>query len=499
MVDFMISQPRCCIFAFMGAGKTGAVLLVADAVLIAGLAKKILVFAPLRVARTTWPEEAQKWVQFAHLRIGFIDDWLPEELAYLRALRKFVKLQTRDEKCKNPETRAAGHEAASLKPAAVVARLRWVDQYDVVTVNYDVVLQLVEILGDVWPFDMVIADEATRLKSFRTKQGGKRAQALSSIAHTKVKRWVNLTGTPAPNGLQDLWGQMWFIDQGFRLGRTYTAFEDRWFGFKRKVDAARPDKFYVERIVFPHAQTEIQDLLKPVCLTLDPKDWFKLDEPIVNNIYIDLPPAARKHYSEMEATMFTVLEGIGVEAFGAAAKTMKCLQLASGAAYVNGSNEEWVEVHDEKIEALRSVVVEAAGAPVLVVYHWRSDLARLQRAFPDARRLDADPQTIADWNAGKVPILLAHPASAGHGLNLQDGGNILVFFSHWWALEERQQIIERIGPVRQKQAGHERPVFIYNIVARKTADEKVILRIESKKSVQEILLDALNEYKKEEV
>lgn len=498
MIKFMLRVLRCCLFVPMGFGKTSAVLLVADAVLLAGLATKILVFAPLRVARTTWPEEAKKWVQFAHLRIGFMNDWTEQERVYLRALRQFMKLQVKDEKCKNPVTRAAGEAAAVLKPAAVASRLRWLESYDVVTINYDVVLQLVEILGDVWPFDMVIADEATRLKNFRTKQGGKRAQALAKIAHTKVKRWVNLTGTPVPNGLVDLWGQLWFIDQGFRLGRSFTAFQDRWFGFKRVQDAVDPNKFYVERVVFPHSQAEIQSEIKNVCLTLNPKDWFKLEEPIVNNIYVDLPAAARKSYNEMQREMFTVLEGNDVEAFGAAAKTIKCLQLANGAAYINGSTEEWVEVHDEKIEALRSVVVEAAGAPVLVGYHFRSDLARLLRHFPDARRLDSDPQTIAQWNAGEIQILLAHPASAGHGLNLQDGGNILVFFSHWWDLEQRQQIIERIGPVRQKQAGHDRPVFIHNIIARKTVDEKVIKRIETKQSVQEVLLEALNEYKEQD-
>lgn len=497
MTELMLRVPRCCLFVPMGFGKTSAVLLAVDAALLAGLANKVLVFAPLRVARTTWPEEAQKWEQFSHLRIGFVEDWLPEERAFLRAGRQYQKLLAQDEKCKATGTREARAQVLALKPAATAARLHWLETFDVVTINYDVVLQLIDILGDNWPFDMIIADEATRLKGFRSKQGGKRAQALSTIAHTKVKRWVNLTGTPAPNGLQDLWGQLWFIDQGYRLGKSFTAFQDRWFGFKRVADAVNPSKFYVERVVFPHAQEEIQNLLRGVCLTLDPKDWFDLDEPIVNNIYVDLPPAARKHYREMEKEMFTVLEGNEVEAFGAAAKTLKCLQLASGAAYVGGSNEEWVEVHDEKIEALRSVVEEAAGAPVLVAYHFRSDLSRLCRAFPHARRLDADPSTVSQWNKGEIPILLAHPASAGHGLNLQDGGNILVFFSHWWALEERQQIIERIGPVRQKQAGHDRPVFIYNIVARKTVDEKVLLRIESKKSTQEILLDALNEHKKE--
>lgn len=188
--------------------------------------------------------------------------------------------------------------------------------------------------------------------------------------------------------------------------------------------------------------------------------------------------------------MFTQIASQDIEAFNAASKTMKCLQLASGAIYTDDKGN-WTEVHDAKIQALESVINEAAGMPVLVAYHFKSDLARLLKAFPKGRHLDAAPQTISDWNTGKIPVLFAHPASAGHGLNLQDGGNILVFFSHWWDLEQYQQIVERIGPTRQVQAGHNRPVFIYNIVAVGTTDELVIERRDSKRAVQDILLDAM--------
>ena len=148
-------------------------------------------------------------------------------------------------------------------------------------------------------------------------------------------------------------------------------------------------------------------------------------------------------------------------------------------------------MHDEKIQALESIITEAAGAPVLVAYHFKSDLARLQAAFPAGRVLGADPATIRDWNAGKIRVLFAHPASAGHGLNLQDGGNILAFFGHWWNLEEYQQIIERIGPTRQAQSGHDRPVFIHHIIAAGTIDELIMERRESKRAVQDILLEAM--------
>lgn len=189
--------------------------------------------------------------------------------------------------------------------------------------------------------------------------------------------------------------------------------------------------------------------------------------------------------------MFLAIDGSEVEAFNAASKTIKCLQLANGAIYTNESGCQFSEVHDAKIQALESVIEEAAGAPVLVAYHFKSDLARLLKAFPLARHLDSDPRTIRDWNAGRIPVLLAHPASAGHGLNLQDGGNILAFFGHWWNLEEYQQIIERIGPTRQAQAGHDRPVFIHHIVAVGTVDELVMARRESKRAVQDLLLEAM--------
>jgi SNF2 family DNA or RNA helicase len=189
--------------------------------------------------------------------------------------------------------------------------------------------------------------------------------------------------------------------------------------------------------------------------------------------------------------MFMQIDEHDVEAFGAAARTIKCLQIANGAAYVGETNEQWKDLHDAKLEALDSIVEEAAGAPVLVAYHFKSDLARLQRAFPKGRVLDSDPDTIQRWNKGQIPVLFAHPASAGHGLNLQDGGNILVYFGPWWNLEERMQILERIGPTRQMQAGYDRPVFVHNIIARDTVDEMVIERTETKREVQDILLDAM--------
>lgn len=435
----IMGTERCAIWAGMGLGKTISTFTAIDALFMAGEDAPVLVLAPLRVAKTTWPEEARKWQHLRHIDVMPIVG-------------------------NEQERRAALKYDAS-----------------VYTTNYENLVWLTEYYGDRWPFRTVISDESTKLKSFRLRQGGKRAQALGKVAHTKIKRFVELTGTPAPNGLADLWGQMWFVDGGKRLGRTYDAFRQRWF--QKSFDGYGMD-------ALPHAQEQIHAALRDVCLTIDAADWFDLDAPIVNNIYVDLPIRARQLYRDMEKQMFMDLDGHEVEAFNAAARTIKCLQIANGAAYVDES-QNWKEVHDAKLQALEDVIEEAAGMPVLVAYHFKSDLARLQRAFPQAHVLDSDPATIRKWNDGKIPILLAHPASAGHGLNLQDGGNILAFFGHWWNLEERLQIIERIGPVRQKQAGHNRPVFIHNIIARDTVDEMVIERVETKRGVQDILLDAM--------
>jgi len=360
----------------------------------------------------------------------------------------------------------------------------------VYTCNYENLSWLVAHYGERWPFGHVIADECTRLKGFRLKQGTQRARALGTIAHTKIRHFTGLTGTPSSNGLLDLWGQMWFVDAGQRLGRSFEAFRQRWFQKSFDGYGCAP---------LPFAQEEIQAAIRDVCLAIDAKDYFDLKTPIVNNIYVELPVAARKKYIEMEREMFTQIEGRDVEAFNAAARTQKLLQLCNGAVYVDPLIEsdahpkakEWRELHDVKLDALESIVEEAGGMPILVSYEFRSDLARILRAFPQARVLDAKQSTEDDWNAGKIPMLLAHPMSAGHGLNLQDGGNILVFFSSNWSLELDMQIIERIGPVRQLQSGHDRNVYIHRIIASDTVDEVVMARREDKRTVQDVLLESL--------
>jgi len=224
-------------------------------------------------------------------------------------------------------------------------------------------------------------------------------------------------------------------------------------------------------------------------------DHFDIKAPIETKVEVELPSAARRIYQQLEKELFAELQTHTIHAENAAAKSLKCLQVASGAAYLESGQSEFATLHNAKIDALASIVSEANGALILVAYHFKSDLQRLQKAFPQGRALTADSAVIEQWNAGKIPLLFAHPASCGHGLNLQDGGNILVFFSHWWNLEEYQQMLERIGPTRQAQAGHHRPVFIYHLIASGTLDETVIARRHNKQSVQDALLAAAKRHK----
>lgn len=441
-MDHLYEHKRGALWAPMGGGKTVVTATALDNLSLTDDVYPALVLAPLRVAKTTWPDEYRKWAHLKHLRTSTITGDLRE--------RKF----------------------GLYKKA------------EVFTANYEQIAWIISKCGDKWPFRTVIADEVTRLKSFRLQQGAKRAQALSKVVFGPGTRFIGLTGTPSPNGLKDLWGQTYFYDQGARLGHSYTAFLERWF-FKDYAGVVQP---------LPFAQTQIQERLKDICLTVE---GLPVDKPLFNDIYVELPPAARAQYRDMEREMFAQIGEHGIEAVNAGARTQKCSQMANGAAYYD-DERNWTAVHDAKLEALDSVIEEANGAPVLVAYNFVSDLARLKARYPQGRAFDTNPQTIHDWNAGKIPILFGHPASMGHGLNLAEGGNILVFFSLDWNLEYYLQVIERVGPLRQAQAGLKRPVHVHRILAKDTVDELKLERLEGKREVQDILLDAMVRRAREE-
>ena len=432
MRDFMIANPRCNIWADMGTGKSSATLTALDILWLAGSAfHPALVIAPKRVARDTWGEEAAKWDHLKHLKVSKI-------------------LGT-------PEQR-------------VMACLTEADVY---CTNYENIPWLVEFFGGQkrWPFKLIVADESRKLQGFRIVHGGRRAAALSKIAKI-TGRWINLTGTPAPEGLTDLWGPNWFIDFGNTLGRTHTAFAGRWF--KKEEYGLVPH---------PHSQAQIMELIAPFTISLETKDYFKdVDKPVERPVYFELPPAARKIYNDMETEMFAQLPVNEVEAMSSGSKYGKCSQIASGAIYVNES-KEWELIHNGKIVALKEIMDELCGDPLLVSYHFRHDLERILTAFPQARLFES-AQDSEDWNSGKIQMMLAHPQSAGHGLNWQSGGCNIALFSQIPSLELRMQIIERIGPLRQFQSGHPRPVNVWNILARNTVNEVDYTRAATKAGIQ---------------
>lgn len=437
MVDWLLAHERCALWAGMGLGKTSASLYTLDLMRILGTIGEspTLVVGPMRVARDTWPEEVAKWEQFQDTRIM-------------------------------PLVGTPAQRRDRLKVKA-----------DVYTLSYELLPWLVEHFEARWPFRQVIADESDRLKGLREKKGGisltgkkrgastERAFQLARVAHSLVRRWVNLTGTPIGNqGYLDLWGQTWYLDRGERLGRTYSAFERRWF--KPKWNG-----YGVE--ILPHAKGEIDKLLADICLTIDPKDYYDLAEPIVTPIMVNLPPKVRALYKDLESKMFAEIESHGeLRVMNKGGLVNKCLQIAGGAVYTK--EPEWAPLHGEKIEALESIQHEAGGMPLLVQTNFRHEAPRIQRAFPKAVDLSTT-RGLAAFKAGDAPMGYAHPKSMGHGIDgLQNVTNILVRFGLDWNTRDWNQYRERIGPMRQFQAGLDRPYREFQILARDTVDEDVI-------------------------
>lgn len=436
-VRFIIETPRCNIWMDPGMGKTSITLSAFDILWLASSSKfPVLVIAPKRVARSVWTDEAEKWDCFSNLRVVTIIGE-PHE-----------------------RHKALGTEA------------------EIYTINYENLPWLVEELGKKWFFKSIVSDESTRLKGFRLRHGAKRAAALAKAAKYTA-RWINLTGTPVPNGLIDIWGQQWFVDAGARLGSSFGAFKTRWFKEDRYAMTLEPHSFAEEQII---------GLISDVTLNLNAADHLDILKPVKVNLMVDLPRKAMAIYRNLEKKMCAKIEGAPLlEAKTAADLSIKTLQLASGAVY-RSESKDWDVTHDAKIEALKDLLDELAGNPLLVAYHFKPDVPRIMRAIPQARQIltkkDED-----DWNAGKILLGLVHPASAGHGLNLQHGGHHIAFFSQWWNLEDYMQVIDRIGPVRQLQSGYDRVVFIYHILARDTIDEDVMIRRETKRSTQSIIRD----------
>ncbi len=446
MVAWARTHKRCEIWAGMGSGKTSAMEFYLCLLHLLGEIDRrhpTLVVGPARVARDTWPDDMARWEQFKDMHIV-------------------------------PLTGTPDERLRKLKIPA-----------DIFTVSYELSPWLVEHFTDKWLYRTVIADESDRLKGFRLNRGGARAHQLGRIAHNMTDRWINLTGTPCTNGLKDLWGPHWYIDRGDALGRTHSAFMQRWFKPKWSGFGVEP---------LPYAEREIHAALRDTCITIDPKDYYDLKDPIVTQVKVKLPPKARAIYKALEKELFADLKEHGqVEVFNEASLTNKCLQLANGAVYTEWP--KWAPIHDEKLEALKSIEAEAGGVPLLVAYSFKPDVARIKKAFPGAVEL-ATTEGMKAFKSGRAGIGLAHPASMGHGIDgLQYVTNKLVRFGHIWHAGQTWQMLERIGAMRQMQADLSRDVWIYEIIAENTLDEDVIESHITNCGVQDALLNAMKRRK----
>ena len=426
-----------------GLGKTVVTLTRIKELIDACVIRRALVIAPKRVAESTWSTEAAKWDHLQDLKVIQVMGPPPSR-------------------------------ASKLKKDA-----------HVYVISRDNVKWLVDGLAGWWPFDLVVIDELTSFKNSTAKRWRwlKRVIKMSDYV-------IGLTGTPAPNGYYELWPQIYLIDGGDALGKTITAFRERYFRPGR-----RNGQTVYEWLLQPGAKERIDAALKPFCLSMSKEDWLQLPPLIHNEVRVRMDAPEKKVYEQlMKDRVLPLLEGelssmddmdSAVVGSTAAVLSNKLLQLANGAVY--DENGEVFKVHDHKLEALQELA-DSNGDNLMVFYEYRHDLDRIKAWFPDARVLEG-PQEIEDWNAGKIKMLLCHPASAAYGINLQEGGHTVVWFGLPWSLELHTQANARLH-----RQGQEHPVIAHSIITEGTLDEKVLAVLQQKDAVQRSLLDALKTY-----
>ena len=426
-------QARVGLFLDMGLGKTVITLTAVKDLIEDFAVTRVLVIAPKRVAEDTWTRESAKWDHLRDLRISPV--------------------------LGGPVERRKALEAEA----------------DVYVIGRDNVQWLVAHLGRYWPFDMVVIDE---LSSFKNPQA-KRFRALRKVM-PRVDRVVGLTGTPSPNGLMDLWAEVYLLDQGERLERTIGAYRELYF----RPGASNGHVVY-QWLPRKGAAKTIEDKLSDLCVSMSAADYLQLPKRIDNVIPVKLQAAELEKYRELEREQVLNLgDDQTVVALNAAAVMSKLLQMANGCVYTEGG--AYAAIHERKAEALEEIV-DTTDEPVLVFYSFRHDLTPIVRRIPEARMLDG-PDDIAAWNRGEIRVLLAHPASVGYGLNLQDGGRVIVWYGLTWSLELYQQANARL--YRQ---GQTKPVIIHHLVAEDTVDEQVMKALQAKDTSQAALLAALKE------
>lgn len=430
--NFILEHPISAVFFDMGLGKSVITLTaIFDLCLDSFLVRKVLVIAPLRVALDTWPSEIEKW-------------------DHLRGLTYSV---------------AVGNEAQ--RKAALLQRA------SVYIINRENVGWLVESSGLPFDYDMVVIDELSSFKSYQAK----RFRALLKV-RPRVKRIVGLTGTPSSNGLMDLWAEFRVLDMGKRLGRFITHYRTAFF---------QPDKRNAQVLFsykpLPGAEDAIYEKISDITISMRAGDYLDMPECVMNEVKVTLSEKERQAYDTMRSELVISLGGEAVDAGNAAALANKLSQMANGAVY--GEDKKILPLHDQKLVALEDLIEAANGKPVLVAYWFKHDLERIRARFTVREIKTA--QDIADWNQGKIPVAVIHPASAGHGLNLQAGGSTLIWFGLTWSLELYQQTNARLW----RQGQEAQTVVIHHIITKDTIDERIMSALRRKDKTQSALIDAV--------
>lgn len=488
-VDFLYDNPYSALFIDMGLGKSvsGGTLIarVLDRCEITS-GKKILICGPKRVAEVTWPDEFRRWQHLAHIGVEVIA--VDDADQRLKDAHRAGRQRAKEMRYGGAECEKAGRQAASAARETIRRQLANSPKL-VHCISRDWLEWLVDLFGRDWPYEIVFVDESS---GFKDHSSG-RFEALKSVrnhpAHMEpiIKRLHILTATPATEGYEGLFPQIYLLDRGKRLGKNVTEYRKRYF---------TQNRYNYKWELRPDGEREILAKISDICLIMKKEDHLPSVPPIYVSRYVDMTPAEHDKYTRMEKDMVVELDdGTEVVAETAAAVSQKLLQMASGVLYDTqlikaGENEDedLVKVlkihpiHNHKIDMLKLIVEEARGQQVLVAYHHKSSRARLLEAFKQAVPMDKAGKCIAKWNKGKIPMLLMHPASGGHGLNLQKGGHIIVYFDIPWSLELYLQFIGRLD-----RQGQQHRVTVFHIVCRGTLDERVLAALTAKEDVQKLL------------
>ena len=430
--EFMIKNPVSAVFLDMGLGKTVVTLTAINEMCRdTFLVSKVLVIAPLRVARDTWPAEIEKW-------------------NHLKGLTYAVAVGTEAER-----------RAALLQNASVYI------------INRENLCWLIEDSGLPFDFDMVVIDELSSFKSHRAK----RFKSLLK-ARPRIKRIVGLTGTPSTNGLMDLWAEFRILDLGKRLGRYITHYRQNYF-----IPDKRNGMVVFSYKPLPGAEEAIYKRIDDITISMKAEDYLDMPDCIYNEVKVKLNKKERKVYNTLKKELVVSIGADEVDASNAAVLSNKLSQLANGAIY--SDDKKFISIHDRKLDALEDLIEAANGKPVLVAYWFKHDFERIKKRF-DVREIKSS-KDIVDWNNGQIPVAVIHPASAGHGLNLQAGGSTLIWYGITWSLELYQQTNARLWRQGQKSEA----VIIHHIIAEKTVDEQIMAALNRKDKTQSALIDAV--------